>query len=97
MLAVVYAKLNRDIEARRIFERFAASDFEGVPRNFIRLRTLTALAMVASHLGDATRSAVLRRLLAPYADQLYADTGLVLARIHRPAALVMRVDHADPG
>jgi len=50
------------------FERLAADDFAGLPRNHLFLYHVAALAIVAHALDDPTRAATLYELLAPYAD-----------------------------
>ena len=70
LLALLYAELDRDDQARPLFERFAASDFQRLPNDPSRLRGLTSLALVAAHLDDAPRAHLLHDLLTPYADNL---------------------------
>jgi hypothetical protein len=81
MLSVLYAELDRDVEASLIVDRFTASSFERLPRDVTMLRTMTSLALVASHLRDATRAEALHALLAPYADQIDTVAGLVAGTV----------------
>jgi hypothetical protein len=67
-LAVLLCEDGRAPEARAHFERLAAGDFGGLPRNHLFIFHAVALAMVAHALGDTARAAILYRLLAPYAD-----------------------------
>jgi len=67
-LAVLLCEAGRTGEARAHFERLAADDFAGLPRNHLFLYHVAALAIVAHALDDPTRAATLYELLAPYAD-----------------------------
>jgi tetratricopeptide (TPR) repeat protein len=67
-LAVLLCEAGRTGEARGHFERLAADDFAGLPRNHLFLYHATALAIVAHALGDQDRASRLYELLAPYAD-----------------------------
>jgi tetratricopeptide (TPR) repeat protein len=67
-LAVLLCEAGRAPEARVHFERLAAGDFTGLPRNHLFLYHVAALAIVAHALGDPARASRLYELLAPYAD-----------------------------
>jgi tetratricopeptide (TPR) repeat protein len=67
-LAVLLCEAGQPEEARAHFERVAADDFAGLPRNHLFLYHVAALAIVAHALGDPARAASLYELLAPYAD-----------------------------
>ena len=79
--ALLYSQLNRDDEARSMFEELAKEDFSRVPLDVYWLRTITDTAAVCSHLRDAARSTVLFDLLAPYADQLIVAIRLVTGTV----------------
>jgi len=67
-LAVLLCEAGRTREARAHFERLAADDFAGLPRNHLFLYHVAVLAIVAHALGDPARASTLYELLAPYAD-----------------------------
>jgi hypothetical protein len=56
-------------EARALFEEIAAGDFAPIPRNLRWTATLAEIAQLAADLADERRAALLRALLAPYADR----------------------------
>jgi DNA-binding SARP family transcriptional activator len=68
VLADLYAELGREDQARAEFERFATSDFTGLPFNEEWLLGMTLLADVCAALGDAPRSVTLYELLLPYRE-----------------------------
>jgi DNA-binding CsgD family transcriptional regulator len=68
-LAVLYVELGRLAEARALFERLAARDFDDLPRDGRWTMCLAYLVEVCAALGDAGRAAALYRLLLPYADR----------------------------
>ena len=68
-LAFVLVEEGREAEARRLFEALAAEDFTTIPRGFVWLLNLSFLAEVCAMLGDASRAAILYRLLLPHAAQ----------------------------
>src|SRR5438034_2725663 len=68
-LALVYAEVGREAEARREFEWFAANDFTRLRRDAIWLTTVVLLSEVCTFLGDARRAARLYELLLPYAGR----------------------------
>jgi eukaryotic-like serine/threonine-protein kinase len=67
-LAVLLSEAGRTPEARVHFERLAAGDFTGLPRNHLFLYHVAALAIVGHAVGDPARASRLYELLAPYAD-----------------------------
>ncbi|MGH2600988.1 MAG: LuxR C-terminal-related transcriptional regulator, partial [Dehalococcoidia bacterium] len=71
-LALLYAELGRADDARQEFERLAADDFAGIPRDETWLVTLSNLAEVCTALGDTTRAATLIELLRPHAEHCIA-------------------------
>jgi DNA-binding SARP family transcriptional activator len=68
-LALLVLELGGWEEARVEFERLAADDFAGLPRNFAWLAGVAMLAQVCAALGDAERAAVLLALLSPFAGR----------------------------
>lgn len=68
-LAVLYCELGLADEAREAFEKPAASDFAGVPRDGVWLGVIAYLAETCVWLGDEARAPTLYRLLAPYAER----------------------------
>ena len=68
-LALLVLELGGREEARAEFERLAADDFAGLPRNFAWLAGVAMLAQVCAALGDAERAAVLLDLLSPFAGR----------------------------
>jgi predicted ATPase/class 3 adenylate cyclase len=96
MLAVVYAELDRDDQARLMLERLAAS---APMRRYTRsqiVHVLTSMAMVAAHLRDRSWADVLYVALLPYAD-LIDSFGLPGwgAVVHHLALLAMLMDRFD--
>lgn len=79
-LAFLYSELGREGEARAEFERIAADDFAGLPRDLNWLIALAYLSQVCASLGDARRAAVLYRSLQPYAGR-HLFSGINLAYI----------------
>jgi tetratricopeptide (TPR) repeat protein len=80
-LAVLLCEAGRPGEAAGHFERLAAGDFAGLPRNHLFLYHATALAIVAHALGDAGRASALYELLAPYADHNVVPARLPLGTL----------------
>jgi tetratricopeptide (TPR) repeat protein len=77
-LALLYATTEREAEARRELEYFAANDFAALPRHACWMITLTNLAQVCVQLQDRTRAARLYQLLLPFAEQcVVVEPGLV--------------------
>lgn len=77
-LAVLYASLGREAEARREFAYFAANDFAAVPRHAYALVTLANLAQVCVLLQDIPRAERLYQLLLPFAAQcVVVEPGLI--------------------
>ena len=68
-LALLYCDLAREEEARREFERLAASDFADLHEDWVWLPHVVLLAEVCAFLGDRCRAARLYDLLLPYADR----------------------------
>jgi DNA-binding SARP family transcriptional activator len=60
-----------DAEAGRAgYERFAATRFDAVPRDFLWLTTIALLAKACAALGDRPRAALLHEILRPYAGRM---------------------------
>lgn len=77
-LALLYTTTEREAEARREFEYFAANDFAALPRHAYWMITLTNLAQVCVQLQDRARAARLYQLLLPFAEQcVVVEPGLV--------------------
>ena len=68
-LALLYAELGREQEARAELEHLARDDFAGLARDALWSASITYLAEVCAFLGDAARAVSLYRLLLPYADR----------------------------
>jgi predicted ATPase len=66
-LALIYSELEREREARALFESLAQHDFADVPQDALWMVCMTYLAEVCTFLGDTERAATLYRLLRPYA------------------------------
>jgi len=69
-LAYHCSELGETAEAQHHFEVLACDGFAKVPRDGSWMISMTQLADVCTHLGDAPRAAVLYELLLPYADRL---------------------------
>jgi class 3 adenylate cyclase/tetratricopeptide (TPR) repeat protein len=67
--AVLLCEAGRKEEAGVEFERLAADDFVGLPRNHLYLYHLAVLAIVFHSLGDRRSAAGLYELLLPFADR----------------------------
>jgi tetratricopeptide (TPR) repeat protein len=100
-LADVYASEGREAEARQEFERFAADDFSGIPRDCNWICCLSTLCGVCVALHDEPRAATLYALLRPYGSRNvtigWADVsyGSLEHRLGRLAALMKRFDEAE--
>jgi tetratricopeptide (TPR) repeat protein len=68
-LALLLVELGRPEEARREFERVAATHFADIPRDANWLIGITLLAEVCGALGDGERAGELYELLRPYAGR----------------------------
>jgi tetratricopeptide (TPR) repeat protein len=99
-LALTYAQLGREAEARDAFERLAANGFADLPRDFAWMACVTNLAETCAFLHDAQRAATLYELLLPYAERTvvvgYAHTcfGSVSLHLGLLAATMSRWDEA---
>jgi len=100
-LAAVSANLGREAEARREFERFAADNFAGIPRDWNWICALTFLSEACIYLSDRDHGATLYELLRPYSgrnitigwgDVSYGALDRYLGRL---AALTGRLDDAE--
>jgi tetratricopeptide (TPR) repeat protein len=67
-LALIYADLGLEPEARAEFERLAANDFAAIPRDALWQTSLCYLAEVCDYLQDRERAGVLYELLRPYSE-----------------------------
>jgi hypothetical protein len=91
VLAVFYADLGRQAEARAIFERLAADGFARVRSYQNYPAALAWLARVCTFLRDVARARQLYPMLLPYADQnivLGADSQACLGSTHRYLGLL---------
>jgi tetratricopeptide (TPR) repeat protein len=77
-LAVIYAELDLEAEARKEFERIAVNDFGDVPDDVFWLTTMVLIADVCVYLGDVRRAETLYGILLPMADR-YVVLGSVSA------------------
>ncbi len=66
-LALLYAQVGREEEARKEFERLAKNDFRDLPKDLFWLIGVGLLAQVCTFLGDVPRAALLYQALLPYA------------------------------
>ena len=67
--AHVHMAMEQTTEARAIFERLAADDFQSLPKDEYWMLSIGSLAEVCIYLNDIPRAAVLYDLLLPYAEQ----------------------------
>ena len=65
-LALIYADLGLRREARVEFEKLAAQDFSGIPRDAVWATCIAYLAQVCAFLNDDRRAPTLYRFLLPY-------------------------------
>jgi eukaryotic-like serine/threonine-protein kinase len=99
-LASVYAVQRREAEARQEFERFAADDFAGIPRDCNWICCLIFLSDACIHLRDEVRAATLYDLLLPYSGRNvtigWADVsyGALERYLGSLASLMKRFDEA---
>jgi DNA-binding SARP family transcriptional activator len=82
MLARLYTDLDREADARLVFDDLASDDFSTLPRTNEWLFSLGFLADVAEYLADAPRARMLYEVLSPYAARNactadYISTGAV--------------------
>jgi tetratricopeptide (TPR) repeat protein len=68
VLPLAHMDAGQPERARELFETFAASNFEIVPRDMLWLTAITVLAEACALLGDADRARTLYDMLAPYAE-----------------------------
>ncbi len=68
VLPLAHMDAGQPERARELFETFAASNFEIVPRDMFWLTAITVLAEACALLGDADRARTLYEMLAPYAE-----------------------------
>lgn len=79
-------------EARAHYDAVSAAGLEALPRNRQYLPVLAQLAVLCHALGDPTRAATLRALLAPYATRfVVSPIGLPLGSVARYLGLVEEV------
>jgi tetratricopeptide (TPR) repeat protein len=102
VLAVFYADLGREAEARALFEEQAADGFARLRQYQNYPAALAWIARACTFLWDVPRAAQLYPLLLPYADQsivLGANSQACLGSTHRYLALLAatlsRVDEAE--
>jgi DNA-binding SARP family transcriptional activator/tetratricopeptide (TPR) repeat protein len=77
LLALIYAELQRTVQARHELEALAHADFRDLPRDGVWLPSLAVLCGVVAFLGDARRARLLHDLLSPYADRCVVAFGLI--------------------
>lgn len=65
-LAVIYAELDRQAEARAFFEELAAADFADIPRDGNWLGSIAMASFACAYLRDFRRAGLLYDLLEPY-------------------------------
>ena len=70
LLALLYADLEREADARREYERLAGDDFAALEHRNVLHPLLTCLAEVCAFLGDRRRAEILYHHLLPYAGRL---------------------------
>jgi tetratricopeptide (TPR) repeat protein len=68
VLPLAHMDAGQPERARELFETFAESNFEIVPRDMLWLTAITVLAEACALLGDAERARTLYDMLAPYAE-----------------------------
>jgi tetratricopeptide (TPR) repeat protein len=68
-LALIYSELGLRADAQQAFDRLAADNFAGLPRDGLWVTCLLYLAEACAFLGDAQRAAVLYEHLRPYAGR----------------------------
>ncbi|HVN87985.1 MAG TPA: protein kinase [Candidatus Binatia bacterium] len=69
-LALMYAELGRDADARAELDRLAVNDFGEIPRDITWAVAMTLLAQVCALLGDMPRAAILYAQLLPCAGHV---------------------------
>jgi len=77
-LALLYAELGHEQDARTEFENLTSHDFAGIARDALWTTCMTYLAEVCAALGDASRAATLYQLLLPYAERNIVSGGGVI-------------------
>ena len=68
-LAVIYAELGREAEAREEFENLAQHDFADLPRDALWMGTMTYFVDICTFLGDQARAEKLYQILLPFAGR----------------------------
>jgi hypothetical protein len=86
-LAVALVEGGREAEARAEYERFAAGDFDDVPRDSAWLASMCLLAELAGPLGSARHARLLYDRLEPYAGR-NAVASVVLGPVARHLGLL---------
>ena len=95
-LALLFCESDRFDEARVVFERLAATDFDALPVDNAWMLAMPSCAMVAARLGDRRGASVLYGLLAPYSDQfVFAYGGAWGALAHYLGLLATTLDRFD--
>ncbi len=103
---VTAALLGRDDEARVVLDRLARDDFTGLPEHQAWAPICWAAAVIAVHLGDLARAALLYDLLLPYDGQLVypglvvfdsvgGTLGMLAAALGREEAAAKHLAHAE--
>ena len=68
-LAALYMEIEREAEARAVFERLAVDGFATIPSDWFWLISMSLLAQVCAYLRDTKRAATLYDLLLPFAQR----------------------------
>ena len=94
----LYAGDGRIEDARRLFEAFAADDFDGVPRDAVWLGGMLHLSFVCAAVGAVASAPLLYERLAPYRERLIvlSEYGVAfLGVVDRPLGILaaMMQDH----
>jgi len=99
VLALTYCEVDRQDDARRLFQRDAANDFADIPYDSNWLAGICIFSEVCSQLGEKAAAEVLYRLLAPWHNQVSSNGGGILGSVARHlgqfATLLGRYDDAD--
>jgi len=93
-------EIQRDLDARSVFERLAVDDFAAIPRDWFWLISMNLLSQVCSYLKDTRRAAVLYQLLLPFAQRNVCvvnilSTGSAARSLGLVAATMSRRDDAE--
>jgi tetratricopeptide (TPR) repeat protein len=89
ILSYNYSHMRRAAEAREIFERVAARDFEDLPRDGSFIAVLASLSYVCHFLGDGPRAERIYALLLPYGERniVQGNSGIGCGAVARALGL----------